>query len=77
MELYLLFQKYEAKLTVTYVFGNFKHTVTRQVSEAEFLDVIGTKVLRVFLLAINSHLYQRILSQSSMKLASNVNIYIV
>ena len=26
-------------------------------SEAEFLDVIGTKVLRVFLLAIHSHLY--------------------
>jgi hypothetical protein len=25
--------------------------------EAEFLDVIGTKVSRVFLLAINSHLY--------------------
>ena len=26
-------------------------------SEAEFLDVIGTKVLRVFPLAIHSHLY--------------------
>jgi len=25
--------------------------------EAEFLDVIGTKVLRVFLIAIHSHLY--------------------
>jgi hypothetical protein len=25
--------------------------------EAEFLDVMGTKVLRVFLLAIRSHLY--------------------
>jgi hypothetical protein len=25
--------------------------------DAEFLDVIGTKVLRVFLLAIHSHLY--------------------
>ncbi len=25
--------------------------------EAEFLDVIGTKVLEVFLLAIHSHLY--------------------
>ncbi len=25
--------------------------------EAEFLDVIGTEVFRVFLLAINSHLY--------------------
>jgi hypothetical protein len=30
------------------------------IEEAEFLDVIGTKVLRVFLLAIHSHLYQRI-----------------
>ncbi len=30
-------------------------------AEAEFLDVIGTKVFRVFLLAIHSHLYQRIL----------------
>ncbi len=26
-------------------------------SEAEFLDVIGTKVVRVFLIAIHSHLY--------------------
>jgi hypothetical protein len=25
--------------------------------EAEFLDAIGTKILRVFLLAIHSHLY--------------------
>ncbi len=25
--------------------------------EAEFLDVVGTKVLKVFLLAIHSHLY--------------------
>jgi hypothetical protein len=25
--------------------------------DAEFLDVIGTKILRVFRLAINSHLY--------------------
>ncbi len=25
--------------------------------EAEFLDVIGTKILRIFLLAIHSHLY--------------------
>jgi hypothetical protein len=29
--------------------------------EAEFLDVIGTKVLRVFLLTIHSQLYQLIL----------------
>jgi hypothetical protein len=32
-----------------------------QLPEAAFLDVIGTKVLRVFLLAIHSHLYYRIL----------------
>jgi hypothetical protein len=30
--------------------------------EAEFLDVIGTKVLRVFLLAFHSHLYYRFYS---------------
>ncbi len=48
--------------------------------EAEFLDVIGTKVLRVFLLAIHSHLYKRILlpppppSKSGLKLDCNVNI---
>jgi hypothetical protein len=29
-------------------------------TEVKFLDVIGTKVLRVFLLAIDSHLYQRV-----------------
>jgi hypothetical protein len=28
--------------------------------EAEFSDVIGTKVLRVFLLVIHCHLYERI-----------------
>ncbi len=27
------------------------------IPEAEFLDLLGTKVLRVFLLAIHSHLY--------------------
>jgi hypothetical protein len=47
-------------------------------TEAEFLDVIGTKVLRVFLLAIHSHLYQRIYSLSliinGLKLVCNVNI---
>jgi hypothetical protein len=31
--------------------------VLKMEPEAEFLDVIGTKVLRVFLLATNSHLY--------------------
>jgi hypothetical protein len=30
-------------------------------SEAKFLDMIGTKVLRVFLLAIHNYLYKRIL----------------
>ena len=29
-------------------------------AEAEFLDVIGTKVLKDFLLAIHCHLYYRI-----------------
>ncbi len=52
--------------------------------EAEFVGVIGTKVLRVFLLAIQSHLYLRILltsprphptlSRSGLKLVCNVNI---
>ncbi len=48
--------------------------------EAEFLDVIGTKVLRVFLLAIHSQLYQRVLlppphlEKSGLKLACNVHI---
>ncbi len=31
--------------------------MTVTTTEAGFLNVIGTKVLRVFLLAINSHLY--------------------
>ncbi len=47
--------------------------------EAEFLEVIGTKVLRVFLLAIHRHLYQRsysptALRKSGLKLVCNVNI---
>jgi hypothetical protein len=48
--------------------------------EAVFLDVIGTKVLRVFLLAIHSHLlYKRMLlplplSKIGLKLVCNVNI---
>jgi hypothetical protein len=33
--------------------------------EAEFLEVIGTKVFRVVLLAIHSHLYYRILFHPS------------
>jgi hypothetical protein len=37
-------------MTICSVFENL-------MPEAEFLDVIGTKVLRVFLLAIHSHLY--------------------
>jgi hypothetical protein len=40
--------------------------VLRMEPEAEFLDVIRTKVLRVFLLATNSHLYKRILLPPSM-----------
>jgi hypothetical protein len=47
--------------------------------ETEFLDVIGTKVVRAFLLAIHSHLYLRILlspplSKSGLKTVCNVNI---
>jgi hypothetical protein len=34
-----------------------RSTLADSLTEAEFLDVIGTKVLRVFLLAIYSHLY--------------------
>jgi hypothetical protein len=33
------------------------HLICLSIPEAEFLDVIGTKVLRVFLLAIHSHLF--------------------
>jgi hypothetical protein len=46
--------------------------------ETEFLDVTGTKVLRVFLLAFYSHFYYRILltplSKSGLKLICNVDI---
>jgi hypothetical protein len=46
---------------------------------AEFWDVIGTKVFRVFLLAIHSYLDQRILlptplRKTGLKLVFNVNI---
>jgi hypothetical protein len=34
-----------------------KGKINKKRPEAEFLDVIGTKVFRVFLLAIHSHLY--------------------
>jgi hypothetical protein len=57
------------------------HTLTIPTStgtEAEFLDVIGTKFLRICLLAIHSHLYCRILlplppplSKSGLKLVCN------
>ncbi len=53
----------------------------RLCTEAEFLDVIGTKVLRVFLLAIHSpttkefySLPPPLLGQSGLKLVCNVNI---
>jgi hypothetical protein len=42
-------EEYRAKLREVWFCG--------PVSEAEFLDVIGTKVLRVFLLAIHGYLY--------------------
>jgi hypothetical protein len=41
-------------------------------TSADSLDVIETKVLRVFLLAIHSHLYYR--SKIGLKLVCNVNI---
>jgi hypothetical protein len=48
-------------------------------SEDEFLDVIGTKVFRVFFLAIQSHLTYGFysphpLSKRGLKLVCNVNI---
>ncbi len=53
-----------------------KHNVS--CTEAEFLNVIVTKVLRVFFLSIHSHLYYRILlpplNKSDLKLVCNVNI---
>jgi hypothetical protein len=49
-------------------------------TEAEFLDVIWTKVLRVFLLAVHSHFYYGFhpqlapLSKSGLKMVCHVNI---
>jgi hypothetical protein len=37
--------------------ANLKLFLFFSITEAEFLDVIGKKVLRVFLLAIHIHLY--------------------
>ncbi len=37
--------------------SDWQYTEKKGCTEAEFLDVIGTKVVRVFLLAIHSHLY--------------------
>ncbi len=45
--------------------------------EAEFVDVIGTKLLRFFLLAIHSHLYYGFYPPpppSVLKLVCNVNV---
>ncbi len=51
-------------------------------AEAEFLDVFGTKVFRVFILARLSHLYKGILhppppllSKSGLKLVCNKTLY--
>ncbi len=61
-------------------FSSRLYTCTGHRPEAEFLDVIGTKLLRVFLLAIHSHLYLlRILSPSPtrasvLKMVYNVNV---
>jgi hypothetical protein len=35
----------------------FMHRTKIDEAEAEFLDIVGTKVLRVILLAVNSQLY--------------------
>ncbi len=44
-------------------------------SEAKFLDVIGTKVLRVFLLITSTNgFYSPLLSKSGLKVVCNVNI---
>ncbi len=61
--------------------GREQLSVSSAQSEAEFLDIIGTKVFRVFLLAIYSHLCYRFyspfpLSKSGLKLVCNVNIYL-
>jgi hypothetical protein len=37
--------------------GRERTPLVRPGTETVFLDVIGTKILRVFLLAIHSHLY--------------------
>jgi hypothetical protein len=39
----------------------YRNTLLLEVktAEAEFLDVIGTKIIRIFLLAIHSFLYQQ------------------
>jgi hypothetical protein len=45
------------------------------IAEAEFLDVIGTKAIRVFLLVIHSHrILTPFLRKSGLKLVCNVNI---
>jgi hypothetical protein len=46
--------------------------VAAAITEAEFVDLVGTKVLRVFLLAIHSHIYYT--SKSGLHLICNVNI---
>ncbi len=61
-------------------FYKFSFISREDYPEAEFLDVIGTKVLRVFLLAIHIHLYygfyppSHALSKNCLKLVCNVNI---
>jgi hypothetical protein len=45
-----------SQLLIFFLIGSMVHA-RFTLSEAEFLHVIGTKVLRVFLLAIHSHLY--------------------
>jgi hypothetical protein len=53
-----------------------EYLCTVEFTEAEFLDVIGKKPLRVLFLAIQSHLYYP-LSKSGLKQVCNVNIVFV
>jgi hypothetical protein len=43
--------------TLKFVVGSIRNANREKKPDAEFFDVIGKKVLRVFLLVIHSHLY--------------------
>jgi hypothetical protein len=52
-----LFSQHRRDSYLPYVFHVVSNTYFLTIAEAEFLDVFGTSVLRVFLLAIHSPLY--------------------